>query len=156
MHYEEVFKALNRGKIRYLVIGGVAVNLYGFTRLTMDLDLLIALDEANRWKCFEILKKLGFKAEKPGLARKLLLGEYKAKGIRVVTYRRKELELVDIFIESPIDFEKAYKKRKIFKAGRTAISTVPYATLIAMKKKLKRDRDLMDAGNLERIRKHVK
>jgi hypothetical protein len=49
MHYEEIFRALNKHKIRYLVIGGGAVNLYGHIRATMDLDLLISMKrEANR------------------------------------------------------------------------------------------------------------
>jgi hypothetical protein len=156
MHYGEVFRALNRRKTRYLVIGGLAVNLYGYTRLTIDLDLLIALDDENRDKFFKAMKELGFKAKKPQLAKKLIFGEYQAKGIKVVSFRRKEMELIDVFIENPVDFDRAYRKRKIFKAGRIGISTVPYSILIAMKKKLSRDRDLLDVGNLERIRKNAK
>jgi hypothetical protein len=39
--------ALNAVHAKYLVIGGFAVNYYGFTRATEDLDLLIAQDPEN-------------------------------------------------------------------------------------------------------------
>jgi len=35
MYYEEVFKALNKNKVKYLIIGGMAVSFYGFSRLTI-------------------------------------------------------------------------------------------------------------------------
>jgi len=159
MHLDEIFQALNKQKIRYLVIGGVAVNLYGYSRTTMDLDLLISLDPKNRADFFGLMRSLKYRSIKPSLARKLLLGEYPPKGIKVVTFFRAETEIIDVFIQSPIDFEKAYKKRKIFRSGKTAISTVPYNTLISMKRKADRKIDLHDVSYLEyvkRLKKHGK
>lgn len=39
--------ALNAAHAKYLIIGGFAVNYYGFTRATEDLDLLIARESEN-------------------------------------------------------------------------------------------------------------
>lgn len=39
--------ALNAARARYLIIGGFAVNYYGFARATEDLDLLVASDVDN-------------------------------------------------------------------------------------------------------------
>ena len=156
MHFQKIFDALNKKKIRYLVIGGVAVNLYGHIRTTMDLDLLISLDPKNRQAFLGAMEELNFKTMKPALARKLMLGEYPPKNIKVVTYYRDELEVIDVFIQSPVDFEKAYKKRKIFKDSKTKISTVPYDTLISMKKKADRKIDLFDISYLEYARKMKK
>jgi hypothetical protein len=36
--YEDVFRALNRHRVRYLIVGGIAVNLSGVPRMTRDLD----------------------------------------------------------------------------------------------------------------------
>ena len=47
MFYEDVFRALNKGKVRYAVAGGVAVVLHGYIRFTADLDLIIHLEEKN-------------------------------------------------------------------------------------------------------------
>jgi len=43
--YEEVFLVFNKAEIDYLACGGVAVTLYGFTRLTVDLDLIVNLEK---------------------------------------------------------------------------------------------------------------
>lgn len=40
-------KLLNSSNIKYLLIGGYAVNYYGFARATADLDIWIAADRAN-------------------------------------------------------------------------------------------------------------
>lgn len=39
--YLDVFKCLNRRKVKYVVIGGVAAVVHGVPRTTFDLDLLI-------------------------------------------------------------------------------------------------------------------
>jgi len=44
---KRVGAALNAAHARYLIIGGFAVNYYGLTRATEDLDLLIAQDPDN-------------------------------------------------------------------------------------------------------------
>ena len=47
MFYLEVFRALEEHKVRYLLVGGLAMNLHGVPRMTMDIDLVIALDIKN-------------------------------------------------------------------------------------------------------------
>ena len=57
---ESVFEALNQACARYLVAGGVAVNLHGYQRMTADLDLVIKLDDNNIKKTLTALKLLGY------------------------------------------------------------------------------------------------
>ena len=45
MFYEDVFRKLNEEKVRYLIIGGIAVNLYGYSRVTGDLDIMLDLND---------------------------------------------------------------------------------------------------------------
>jgi len=47
MFYGEVFKALNKAKVKYVVAGGVAVALHGYQRFTQDLDLYVLLETKN-------------------------------------------------------------------------------------------------------------
>jgi len=44
---KRIGRALNAAHAKYLIIGGFAVNYYGFARATEDLDLLIASDPDN-------------------------------------------------------------------------------------------------------------
>lgn len=39
--YANIFKNLNDAGIKYLVVGGIAVNLYGYKRFTADMDKLL-------------------------------------------------------------------------------------------------------------------
>lgn len=43
-----VFKALDDAGVRFLVAGGVAVNLHGYARMTQDLDLVVELSPSMR------------------------------------------------------------------------------------------------------------
>ena len=36
---EKIFAALNATSVRYLIVGGIAVNIHGYQRMTADLDL---------------------------------------------------------------------------------------------------------------------
>lgn len=64
MYYDEVIKALNKNKVKY-AIGGVAVVLPGYLRLTLDLDLIVDLSEKNLDKFFNILYNLGYRPKVP-------------------------------------------------------------------------------------------
>ena len=61
MFYEKVFKELNKRKVRYVVIGGIAVNLYGIPRFTRDLDLAVDLSEKNLTRLISTMNSLGYK-----------------------------------------------------------------------------------------------
>ena len=41
MFYEAVFRSLYKERIKYLVAGGIAVNLYGVLRATANLDVFL-------------------------------------------------------------------------------------------------------------------
>jgi len=56
---------LNRKRVRYLVVGGVAVNLYGIERATGDLDLVVDLEDRNLKRFIRAMKELGFKPKVP-------------------------------------------------------------------------------------------
>lgn len=49
----DVYRSLNSHKVQYLVIGGLAVNLYGLPRSTKDMDLFIKHQLEN---CDNLLK----------------------------------------------------------------------------------------------------
>lgn len=53
-----ICRALNEAHARYLIIGGFAVNLHGYARGTMDLDLLIDPSAENVRKVKAALSKL--------------------------------------------------------------------------------------------------
>jgi len=144
-YYEREIKTLNKSKIRYLVIGGLAVNLHGLHRLTMDLDLMIDLSKDNFDKFVEIMNKIGYETRVP---RK----EWDKHAAIAFRNKKEEDKRVDVFLKNPIDFSAAYKKRKVFKVDKLAISCVGFDDLITLKNKANRVRDWVDVGSLKRMK----
>lgn len=146
LYYEQELKALNKSKIKYLVVGGMAVNLYGLHRMTMDLDLMIDLSKDNFARFVEIMSSIGYETKVP---------KSDWKKHMAVAFRTKEDEdkRIDVFLKNPIAFNSAYKKRKVFSADKLRISCVALDDLLAMKNKANRLRDWIDIGSLERIQK---
>jgi predicted nucleotidyltransferase len=58
--FREFLKLLNSSSVEYLVIGGYAVNYYGFPRATADLDIWIAVSPDNAQRITEALRGFGF------------------------------------------------------------------------------------------------
>ena len=52
MYYFDILKEFFDRKIDYLIVGGLAVNLYGVPRVTQDIDIIIALDKENIFKLY--------------------------------------------------------------------------------------------------------
>lgn len=46
-HTKRVLEALEREQVRYVIVGGVALNLLGLPRATLDLDLFVEPEEEN-------------------------------------------------------------------------------------------------------------
>ena len=72
MFYLEFFKALEKESVRYLVVGGVAVNLHGAERMTSDVDLMLALDAENLNRFLIAVRPFGFKPIIPASLEQLL------------------------------------------------------------------------------------
>ena len=54
--YEEVFKEFQKQKIKYVLVGGIAVNLLGSMRSTADLDILVEMTNENLEKIVKFKK----------------------------------------------------------------------------------------------------
>lgn len=59
--YKKVFSELQKSGVKYLVVGGVAVNLYGYSRFTGDIDILAgySLDFKKFYKKRAVMKVWG-------------------------------------------------------------------------------------------------
>ncbi|NWF76170.1 MAG: hypothetical protein HXY53_06300, partial [Nitrospirae bacterium] len=61
LDYKNIFKELNKQKIDYLVVGGLAVNFHGVPRMTYDIDLMIMLQSENISKLVVKLTEWGYR-----------------------------------------------------------------------------------------------
>ncbi len=64
--HREILKALIKHKVSFILIGGYAVNYYGYHRSTGDMDVWIKPDNENKELLIQALESLGF--DEDGLA----------------------------------------------------------------------------------------
>ncbi|MBI4369451.1 MAG: hypothetical protein HY547_04405 [Elusimicrobia bacterium] len=156
--YERVFKALAKHRVRYLTVGGVAVNLLGIPRFTKDLDLMLDLERKNVMKVVMAMKELGYRPRSPVKSEYLADAKkrqhwIKDKGALVFTFQnsRPPHDQVDVFLENPINFRDAYLRKKVFSAKGLRISVVALVDLLKLKAKAGRLQDRADIAMLRKI-----
>ena len=57
---QELIELFERHHVQYAMVGGYAVNYYGYVRTTQDIDLLINPTRENAKKVMRCLKEFGF------------------------------------------------------------------------------------------------
>lgn len=157
--YEEIFKAFQKQRVKYVIVGGIAVNLLGSMRTTADMDILVEMSDENLAKIVAILKKQGYNVRQPvdpmGIAdRKLRENWVQNKRMKALNfYKDQELKEVDIIIESPVSFAKARKTALSIKCGALTLPVISIDNLIAMKKTANRPVDKIDIEELKQIKR---
>jgi len=158
MYYLDIFKALSKHKVRYLVAGGVAMNLHGIPRMTADLDIMLDLSRANLGRFIKALGELGYKPKAPVDIRDLLDPAKRklwsdTKNMVVFTLLNPALpyQELDVFIKNPLEFGGAYKKRTKCRAGGLFIPVVSIDDLIVMKEAAGRKQDKSDIPALKKL-----
>jgi len=160
MYYDEVIKALNKNKLKYAIAGGVAVVLYGYTRLTLDLDLIVELKKKNLEKFFDTLYGLGYRpkvsvTKKEFISRQKRQEWIKRKGMVVFSFfhLKDHLKLIDVFVTEPIKFSEIKKKIVKINLEGLMVPVVSIEHLIRLKQLASRFKDIDDIKNLEEIQR---
>lgn len=160
INFKNLFSSLNKKKVRYLVAGGIAVNLYGIERATADIDLVVDLEESNLTRFIKIVKELGFRPKIPVRFEDFIKKENREEWINQKRMKvfsvfdpKNSYFLLDIFVDTPFDFNKVYKEREKMKFENIIISVVPMKELIKMKEKAGRPQDRADVFYLKKIMK---
>ena len=156
--YEDVFKVLNRARIKYVVAGGVAVVLHGFPRYTGDLDLMVYLDEKNLGRFFDTLGKVGFLPKVPVKKEQFQDGDTrerwkKEKNMIVFSFQNRQppFRLIDMFVNEPIRFSDVDRKALRVKYGGVKVPIMSIEHLIELKNAAGRGKDLEDIVQLRAI-----
>ena len=100
--FKDFIQFLNDHKVKYLLVGGWAVGIYGNPRATKDIDFLIAIDDENIEKLQKTLYKFGI----PTFDRNV----FKIIG-NVFRIGRSPVQIDIINDASGITFEECYQRR---------------------------------------------
>lgn len=114
-----LYRAELRGDVRYLLIGGRALEAHGYVRMTKDVDLLIAHSDTS------------------GMSRLLEKAGFIQRGVSEICSRWQHNSLmqedVDLMFVNPTTFEKLYSSALDWKLDNISIKVPSVANLIALK-----------------------
>lgn len=145
-------KAFNEKSLKYAIAGGFAVALHGAIRGTIDVDVVLDLNEKNLTLCESILKSMGFVSKIP-VDPTIILNN------REVLIQEKNLiawsfynpndpsEVIDILIHKDL----ADMNSTTMRYADVELSVIAKQDLINMKKESGRPQDIEDVKALESI-----
>lgn len=156
---EAVVAALNAAEVRYLIVGGLAVNAHGYQRTTVDLDMVIQLHTQNLLRGMKALGGLGYAPRIPvsieqfsdPIQRESWRSE---KGMLVFQLHSDQHKTtpIDIFVYEPFDFNFEYD-RSIEEPVAPGINAriIGFEVLLEMKRTANRLKDNLDFEALKKI-----
>ncbi|GMV43984.1 MAG: hypothetical protein AMXMBFR64_57000 [Myxococcales bacterium] len=155
--YEELFEALNRGGVRFAVVGGLAAVLHGVPRMTFDVDLVVDPEPDNMTALVEVLDQAGYRprisvplTDLADLASREAL---RARNMIALSlwHPSRPVEEVDILLAPPLPWSALAQDLQHRNLGSTKVPVVGRATLIALKRYAGRPQDLADIEHLEEL-----
>jgi len=160
---ENIFKSLNAADVHYLLAGGLAVVAHGYVRFTADIDIILGMGEKNLKNAMQVFDSLGYKPRAPVELHDFIDADKRSEWIK-----QKELTVfslwnpdelateIDIFVESPLNFEKAYSAGiDINLSDDIAVKVLNLEDLIFLKKKAGRQKDLEDINKLNALYEEI-
>jgi hypothetical protein len=162
MFYLEILEGLYEKKIRYLIVGGLSVNLYGVPRLTQDIDIIISTDRENILKIITVLRNQGYVPRLPVSPEDLADSDkvkdwVENRNLKAFSFYHKKdnYKVVDIVLVHPLDFEESFKNRTVKRVNDVEIYLASIDDLIKTKLFSGRAQDISDIEMLKKARKYL-
>lgn len=154
-----IIEALNKHEASYIVIGGVATNLHGYSRLTTDLDLVVSFDQRGLKSVLDALQEIGYLPMIPvdpmGLANAEIRTSWiEDKGMIALAFFDPKLPIirVDLMTNPVVPYRELERDLVIKDLGGRPVRICSVDHLIRLKKEAGRPQDLDDIEVLERLK----
>jgi predicted nucleotidyltransferase len=155
-----LFSVLSTARIRFVVVGGLAVLLHGLDRLTADVDLIIDLSTDAARDAVRALIEAGYRPLAPvdpaWLADPVRRAEWQTqRGMQVFSFwdSTNTRPTVDVMLSPPVPFEELWADAVSVPVAGTTVKVASIAHLIHLKQAAGRPQDLAD---IERLRALLK
>ena len=156
----DILKALTHAHVQFVVVGGFAVQLHGFVRSTIDLDLTLAMDDENLSKFITVAKKFDLSPVIPASIESLknpglIDNWFQQKGMVAFALREPQPAgaIIDVLVRPVVSFDDLLAQSlsvELF-GGEVKIASIDH--LVAMKRVASRPKDLIDIDALQRIQR---
>jgi hypothetical protein len=158
MNMFDLLKLLAMAKVDFVLVGGLAVALRGYSRFTLDVDVVLAMDEANLRRFIGAATEAGLHPTIPVPLESLVQPElieqwYKEKGMIAFSLRSREAiaTVLDVLVRPVIPFAELRKGATLLDVGTVQVHVASIEHLISMKTGTGRGKDQIDIEELRKI-----
>ncbi len=141
--FKDFLQALNKSNVDYILVGGYAVILYGYERVTADMDIWVESTSQNYKKLEHAFHAFGMPMFDMSLQNFLDVERWD-----VFRFGRKPVAIDIMTKVKGLSFEEAFKESNIKIIDDIPVRLIHYHHLIATKKQAGRSKDLNDLENL--------
>lgn len=146
-------KCAQHNNLRYLLIGGFAVNYYGYIRNTRDMDIWLAPTNENKRSFIDTLLCMNYSKEEVNPVNE---EDFTNGFMGVINEGDSPIDVITM-VHHSLSFEVAEKNKNTFEVQPgIVINIVPYDFLKEMKLLARRDKDMFDIARLEELRNRKK
>ena len=160
MEYIQLFQKLYQHQVRYLICGGLAVNIYGIPRMTADIDVLLDFTDDNIDKFEHAIKLLMYQSTLPVSLKTFINKEDREKAIKdknLIAYSYfnsfANYMSLDVLMDVPILFDELWNKKENRMVDKISVNLVSVEHLIQLKKYANRKQDIDDVILLSKLLK---
>lgn len=133
---------LNQYEVEYIVVGGYAVIIRGYSRSTGDIDIWVNKTEGNYTKLQKAIKAFGL----PDIAIKK--EEFFSDDFDVFAFGKPPYAIEIMTAVKGLDFKSTYNNSTIEQINETPVRIIHLQNLLVAKKAAGRSKDLNDIENL--------
>lgn len=142
-----IWQKFNENKVRYLTIGGLAVNIYGYTRNTGDIDILIDDTLENRKNLRKAFREIGI-GDFENIETMQFVPGYTDF---TISYDLRLDVMTSIKGLENVEFDRLLKNATILTLKETPVYFIDYDNLIIAKKATNRLKDQLDIEELNKL-----
>ena len=147
--FQDFIESLNRAEVEYLLVGGYAVILHGYQRVTGDMDIWVNKTASNYKKILKALEFFGMPVF--DMTEEKFLADTKDYDVFRFGISPTRIDLMTSVLG--LDFDECYKSAVINEVEGFPVRVIHLNQLIIAKEASDRDKDRQDIKNLKRIRK---
>lgn len=156
----DLLSALSEAQVRYVLVGGMAVQLHGYFRTTFDVDLVLAMDDENLTRFIGVAKQIGLvpsiSVSIDSLRNAAQIEQWhREKGMLAFALRERQTGggVVDVSVRPEVSFDQLHKNAVVGELFSQQVMIASIDDLLTMKRCANRDKDKLDIAALEKIKR---
>jgi len=162
MSMYNLLATLSDAGIDYVLVGGLAVTLHGYQRVTMDVDVVLSMDDENLGKFIDSAKAAGLRPVLPieidALRDPSRIDQWhREKSMLAFALRSPEAmaTVIDVLVRPVVPFVELKRHAVIKRVGPLSIPVASIDDMIRLKTGTGRTKDMLDIEELGKIKQQL-